>query len=78
VTEALIARVGDLVLKFLTHALRLFRTLKAAWTVATSALQTFTDGIHHILIWIQFYFHVSHLVFLLDDGGCLWKKHPVP
>ena len=46
-------RVCDLLTEFLANALILLGALKAAGAVTTGPLQTFLNGRHHFLIFIQ-------------------------
>ena len=61
VTVALEIRVGDLVLKLLTHALGSLRALQAAGAVPAGTLQALADGVDDLLIGIELDFHVSFL-----------------
>ena len=61
VTVALEIRVGDLVLKLLTHALGSLRALQAAGAVPAGTLQALADGVDDLLIGIELDFHVASL-----------------
>jgi len=57
VAVALEIRVGDLVLKLLTHALGSLRALQTAGAVPTGTLQALADGFHDLGIVIETDFH---------------------
>ena len=59
VAVALEIRVGDLVLKLLTHALGSLRALQAAGAVPAGTFQALADGVDDLLIGIELDFHVS-------------------
>ena len=61
VAVALEIRVGDLVLKLLTHALGSLRALQAAGAVPAGTFQALADGVDNLLIGIELDFHVRHL-----------------
>ena len=63
---ALEIRVGDLVLKLLTHAPGSLRALQTAGAVSAGALESFPDGVDNLLIGIELDFHVRQL--FLDCG----------
>ena len=61
--------VGDLLPKFLADALIIFAALQTAGTVSTGTLQSFPDGLHHFLIFIQPNCHsVASLLFISLNG----------
>ena len=68
---ALEIRVGDLVLKLLTHALGNLRALQAAGSVSAGTLQALADGVDDLLIGIELDFHVSSLF----PRFLLWPYH---
>ena len=68
---ALVIRVGDLVLKLLTHALGSLRALQAAGAVSAGTLQALADGVDDLLIGIELDFHVSSLF----PRFLLWPYH---
>ena len=61
VAVALEIRVGDLVLKLLTHALGNLRALQAAGAVSAGTFQALADGVDDLLIGIELDFHVASL-----------------
>ena len=63
---ALVIRVGDLILKLLTHTLGSLRALQSGGAVPAGALETLTDGVDDLLIGIELDFHVRQL--FLDCG----------
>ena len=57
--------IGDLVTKFLAHALVVLGFLEAAGTVSAARLQTFLDSLDELGVLIQSDFHGHQLPFCL-------------
>ena len=52
-------RIGDLLPELPTDALILLSSLKSAGTIASRALETFPDGLHHFFIFVEPYCHTT-------------------
>ena len=70
--------IGNLIAEFLTNTLILFRPFQSARTIAASAFQSFANGIHHFLIFIEFNSHGLHILSpaIIRILGSKVKKSP--
>ena len=54
-------RIGNLFAEFLADALIILGSLQTTGAISASALQSFTDAVHHILIFVKTYSQINHI-----------------